>query len=401
MTGFTVVGGVYLERCIQPLWNAIFGSAGRAMQAVAPHVPAPVRLVTYVDEQSRPAVQSMVQMSGGMLEAYPCARTLSFDYLHPLATPTITPPVGQIVQANPIRVVGDVVLRYGMLEGEAIVDAKVAIYDPQSAFGAVRFGENGSKAKRLAVVLNQAEAIAMTGLENPTDAAHQLLAEEGTEVVVLKRGASGVLVMTGEGRTQVPLYRTERVWKVGSGDVFSSTFAALWGVNDMDPVEAADCASRATAYYCQTRSLPVPTADALKALPYTPVQPGAGKVYLASPFFDIGQRWVVEEARALLLDMGAAVFSPVHEVGPGPAEIVAPEDLAGLDGCDVVFAVLNGLDPGTIFEVGYAVKRGMPVVALAQNEKEEDLKMLKGSGCEVVDDFASALYRTIWRLPVP
>jgi nucleoside 2-deoxyribosyltransferase len=401
MSSLTVVGGVYLERCIQPLWNAIFGSAGRAMQAVAPHVTAPIRLVTYVDDQSRPAVQSMVEMSGGVLEAQPCARTLSFDYLHPLATPTINPPLGQIIQADPLQVVGDVVLRYGMLEGDAIVDANVAIYDPQSAFGAVRFGANGSKAKRLAVVLNQAEAIAMSGLESPTDAAQWLLTEDGAEVVVLKRGASGVLVITLGGQTQVPLYRTERVWKLGSGDVFSSTFAALWGVNGMDPVEAADCASRATAYYCDTRCLPVPTADGLKDLPYEPVQPGAGKVYIASPFFDIGQRWVVEEARALLLDMGAAVFSPVHEVGPGPAEIVAPEDLAGLDGCDVVFAVMNGLDPGTIFEVGYAVKSGLPVVALAQNEKDEDLKMVRGSGCEVVDDFASALYRTIWRLPAP
>ncbi len=399
MAGFTVVGGVYLERCIQPLWDAIFGSAGRAATAIAPHLGAPVRLVTYVDTQNLPAVQSMADLAGAVLEAHPCARTIGFDYLHPLATPAINPPVGQIEQASPIQVSDDVVLRYGMLEGDAIVDAKVAIYDPQSAFGAVQFSANGSKAERLAVVLNQAEAIAMSGLKAPADAAHWLLGEESAEVVVLKMGAAGALVISDKGQARVPLYRTERVWKVGSGDVFSSTFAALWGANGVDPVDAADCASRATAYYCETRSLPPPAAAGLKALSYEQVKPGSGKVYLAAPFSDIGQRWLVEEARAALLEMGAHVFSPVHEVGPGPAQIVAPEDLAGLNGSDVVFAVLNGLDSGTIFEVGYAVKCGMPVIALAQNEKEEDLKMMRGSGCEVVDDFASAIYRTIWRLP--
>lgn len=399
MAGFTVVGGVYLERCIQPLWNAIFGSAGRAVTAIAPHVGTPVRLVTYADARNVSAVQSMADLAGAVLECHACARTISFDYLHPLATPAINPPVAQITQAPPIEVSDDVVLRYGMLEGDAIVDAKVAIYDPQSAFGAVRFSSNGSKAQRLAVVLNQAEAMAMSGLRAPAEAAQWLLRNEGAEVIVLKMGAAGALVITEEGQTQVPLYRTQRIWKVGSGDVFSSTFAALWGAKGVDPVDAADCASRATAYYCDTRSLPVPAITELKALPYEQVKPGGGKVYLASPFFDIAQRWLVEEARVALLDMGADVFSPVHEVGPGPAEIVAPEDLAGLNACDVVFAVLNGLDPGTVFEVGYAVKCGMPVIVLAQNEKEEDLKMMRGSGCEVIDDFASAIYRTIWRLP--
>jgi nucleoside 2-deoxyribosyltransferase len=86
-------------------------------------------------------------------------------------------------------------------------------------------------------------------------------------------------------------------------------------------------------------------------------------------------------------------------VGPGPASVVAPEDIAGLEKSDVVFAVLSGLDTGTIFEVGYAIKKGMPVVGLAQNVKEEDLKMMEGTGCEIVDDFASGLYRAVWRLP--
>ena len=158
-------------------------------------------------------------------------------------------------------------------------------------------------------------------------------------------------------------------------------------------------ASRAAAHYCDTRSLPTPAVADLARLEYEPVVPGDGTAYLAGPFFDLAQRWIVEEARAQLSALGAVVFSPIHEVGPGPASVVAPEDIAGLEKSDVVFAILNGLDMGTIFEVGYAVKKGIPIVCLAQNVKEEDLKMMEGTGCEIVDDFASALYRTIWRLP--
>ena len=135
------------------------------------------------------------------------------------------------------------------------------------------------------------------------------------------------------------------------------------------------------------------------ASPYEPVRPGRGRIYLAAPFFDIGQRWLVEELRSNLRDLGADAFSPCHEVGPGPAHVVAPRDIEGLEDADVVLGVLNGLDPGTVFEVGYAVKRGMPVVALAQNVKEEDLKMIVGTGCDVVGDLATAAYRAVWRLP--
>lgn len=397
MSDLTIVGGVYIEKCIEPLWDAVFGSAGRAMAAVSSLVTG-ARLVTYVDDTTRDAAEALVRECAGMLEAHETARSIRFNYFHPLSVPIIHPEPG-VAPNDPIHVTGDVVLRYGMLEGDAIVKANVAIYDPQSAFGAQAFTANGSTAERLAIVLNKAEALSMSGLSDARSAASALLKSEGAEVVVLKQGPAGALVLTKHGEATVPLYKTANVWKLGSGDVFSATFAALWGCKGFDPAEAADCASRATAYYCNTRSLPPPGVAELNSSSYVPLKAGTGTVYLASPFFDLGQRWVVEEAYALLRDMGAKVFSPVHAVGPGPARIVTPEDIAGLESSDVVFAVLNGMDSGTVFEVGYAVKKGIPVVALAQNVKEEDLKMIVGSKCQVVDDFASAIYRTIWSLP--
>lgn len=397
---FIIVGGIYQERCIQPLWNAVYGSAGRAAYCVASLVGEPVQLNAYVAEAVKAEAAYLAADCGALLVPTPAEHAISFDYLHPLSTPTIRPAPARMARHAPIHVSGDIVLRYGMLEGDAVIDARTAIYDPQSAFGAPRFSANGSRADRLAIVMNRTEARSMTGLGEPMAAAKALIETGEAQVVVIKMGGKGALVATPGGVDHVPLYRTERVWKLGSGDVFSATFAALWGGRDMGALEAADLASRATAAYCDTRALPPPGLEELRTMSNEPVRGGEGTIYLAGPFFDIGQRWLVEEARNLLLSLGAKVFSPVHEVGPGPANVVAPEDIAGLEAADAVLAIANGLDTGTIFEIGYAVKQGLPVVVLAQNIKDEDLKMIEGSGCEIIDDFASALYRVVGRLPV-
>jgi nucleoside 2-deoxyribosyltransferase len=97
-----------------------------------------------------------------------------------------------------------------------------------------------------------------------------------------------------------------------------------------------------------------------------------------------------------LRGMHMNVFSPFHDVGIGLAEDVVPADIKALEKSTVVLAMLDGMDPGTIFEIGYAVKLGIPVIGLSQNGSEEEVKMLVGTGCILVDDFATAIYRTVW-----
>lgn len=395
----TIVGGIYLERCIQPLWDAVYGSAGRAAHAACNLIPGHMTLHSYVGPAIKPQAEHLAEDCGATLVPSPAEHGVSFSYLHPMSVPIIRPSLERIRTHAAIPVKGDVVLRFGMLEGDAVVEADVAVYDPQSAFGAPSFDANGSHARRLAVVMNRHEAEHVTGHADPVVAANSLIASGSAEVVIVKMGGSGATVTTRSGVSVVPAYRSAHVWKIGSGDVFSATFAALWGCHDLDPTQAADLASRAVALYCDTRTLPVPSIADLQALTYEPAVPTKGTVYLAAPFFDLAQRWLVEESRDQLRALGASVFSPLHEVGPGPASIVGPADIAGLERSDAVFAILNGLDAGTIFEVGYAVKKGIPVVCFAQNVSSESLKMIEGTNCEVVDEFVSALYRTIWRLP--
>lgn len=395
MTEISVVGGVYHERCIWPDWDQLYGSGGRAAAAMVGHVDD-ITLHAYATAEAAGRFALYAKTYGFNFASTIAPETISFDYVHALANPVIQPVPSRIRANDPINVTADVILRFGMLEGSGLVAADRCVYDPQSAFLPERFRDNGSRADRLAIVANGHELLAMGGGGSDPIAAARALLAEGAELVVAKLGAAGAHVVTKTSESPIPAFRTERVWSVGSGDVFAATFAALWGVQKRDPVEAATLASRAVASYVDTSALPTPSVTELEKYG-TPIVRRPGLIYLASPFFTLGQRWVVDEARRCLLEFGLQVFSPVHDVGHGPAEMVAPEDLAMLEKCDAVFAILDGVDSGTVFEVGYARALKKPVYALAQTVGDEDLKMIVGSDCRVFADFVTALHHVAWR----
>lgn len=392
-----VVGGVYGERCVVPTWRQVFGSGGRASAAVS-SLCQKVELQSYCSSPRIGDAQATLAAFGVTFIPTESDVSVDFHYFHPLSRPEMIPPPAllDVQNSSPINVSGSVVLRFGMVEGDAIVDAETAVYDPQSGLNPVHFRKNGSQAKRLALVLNAAEALLLSGDESREAAARTLIDMEDAEVVVIKGGAVGATVWTRNGLTaSVPAYCSDRVFKIGSGDVFSGAFAYWWGECGLPAAQAADLASRSAAWYCNTKRLPLPPAEVLQSLKPVPIGK-PGRIYLAGPFFDLGQRWVVEEALDALTMMNVDVFSPLHEVGFGPAEAVAQADLSGLEGCDAVFAIINGSDPGTLFEIGYARDRNIPVVAFAEDVQQRDLTMLIGSGCRIVSDFSSAIYHALW-----
>jgi len=335
-------------------------------------------------------------MYGFTFDCVDADQTISFDYVHTLSIPQVNPPPVRIRSHPPIVVQADVVLRFGMMEGTAVVTAERCVYDPQSAFAPEKFAANGSSTAHLAIVGNRGEIAAMGGDPDQTAAARNLL-RAGAEVVIIKSGPLGAVVVQASGVNEVPAYQTNRVWKLGSGDVFAALFAARWGVHGDPVTEAARLASKAVAEYAESMSLPVPTEQELRTANRPEAKALAGRVYIAGPFFTLAQRWLVDEARRCLREMGLDVLSPLHDIGLGPGSVVAPADLAGLQGCEVVFALVDGIDSGTIFEIGYARARGMPVYALAQNTSDQDLKMIEGSGCKVFDDFVTAIHHCAWR----
>lgn len=401
VSGLSVVGGVYEERCSRPDWYEVYGSAGRACSAIAAfEAGVEVTLHCYADARIQEALAARSALERTQLVVTAVPSTMRFVYVHGLDRPGIEQ---AIPTQPPLHVRAPNILRYGMMEGDAVVEGSNVVYDPQSATAPAIFQANGSVAGRLAVVLNESEGRSMTGLNGA--AADELVEAvrraNCADVVVLKRGPLGCLVFDGTVSSHVPALYTQTVWKIGSGDVFSAHFALNWAVHGLGALESAQAASRATATYCQTGG--VPDEAAVQALDVVPVVPSARylagrspKIYLAAPFFTLAQLWIVEQARSQLRHFGLEVFSPYHDVGVGPADRVVQADLAGLREADLVFAIGDGLDAGTLVEIGYALARGMPVVIYCENESQEDLKMVAGSGCIICADFVSAIYRTLW-----
>ena len=106
--------------------------------------------------------------------------------------------------------------------------------------------------------------------------------------------------------------------------------------------------------------------------------------------------WLINEAKANLEAFGFDVFSPYHELGIGPAEYVAPMDIAAIDDADIIYAIFDGHDPGTLFEIGYAIKANKKVMVFSEQSPKEQLKMYQGTGCIIENDFATSLYKLSW-----
>lgn len=394
----TVVGGVYLERCMSPAWNEYFGSGGRAASAIA-NLGGPVKLVAYADENASEVLAPRAYLEGFECEFTPISRTPSFAYHHSLQTPVIDVSENS---SQTIHVKADNVVQFGMIEGDAIIEADFAVYDPQSPDNPKAFNDNGSKTQHLALILNEYEAAKLLGKKVAGKAAAEELVKSGqAEVVIIKRGAKGALLVDATGAHPIPAYKTDNVWKVGSGDVFVATFGHYWMGEKLSPLDAAINASKAVAYYVSTKGFISPKLLAETA--FEPIvlserfQDGyVPNIYLAGPFFSMGQLWLINEARQNLREMGLTVFSPYHDVGRGSAEDVVQKDLEAINNCDLLYAIGDGMDSGTIFEIGYARALNIPVVMYSENETPENRKMMEGSGCHLCEDYVTSIYKSLW-----
>lgn len=384
-----VAGGLYFERCLSPSAVELFGSGGRAAAAIASFTK--VRLHTFFPSEREDDVHANLGAFGVETIVHPSDAVVEFHYHFPLSPPRFAPI--PLPRAKQIEVRGDTVLQFGCVEGSMIVNADTAIYDPQSGKNPKAFKENGSQARRLAMVLNDAELSLMSGDGSMSERVSNLSDEP--DVVVVKCGPHGARVFErGREIGQVPVYLSNSVYKIGSGDVFSAVFAYFWSQKDLPPVEAADKASQYVAHYVAHRSPRLPVSLA-KLEPWSPSRP-PGKVYLAGSFFATEHIWLVEEAYGALKALGLPTFSPYHDVGLGTGTEIAEADIRGLEECEIVFALISDRDAGTLFEIGHAISRGKRVIAFAQNSRTQDHTMLLGTGCEIFDDLATALYRTAW-----
>lgn len=397
-----VVGGTYDEICFEPRWEEKYGSGLRGCRVVnSLDANKDIAFYTFGDSNCKLYLDQINQIFPKIKSTIKkIEKSISFYYDHPLIIPRIYPRLDTINKyENVIEITGDDILYFGLIEGLATVKAKRLVYDPQSPSNPIPFSKTGSEADTLAIVTNYTEAANLANSYDLNDIKNYFFSTEKADVIVLKMGAKGALVidkLNQDKLEQIPVYKTPSVWPIGSGDVFASSFAYFW-FSGSTSIESAQKASLLTAHYCATKKFDFENRlDAITQLSIKDYP--KGKIYLAGPFFTYSERWLIDQIRTCLKDMRLDVFSPWHDIGHGIASDVVSKDLQGLENCKLVFAVIDGLDSGTLFEVGYAVSRNIPVIAYVENETEESVKMLEGTGCILEKDLTTAIYKSLWLL---
>jgi nucleoside 2-deoxyribosyltransferase len=395
-----IIGGSYYEFCWDPQWDELYGSGLRAAVALSQRQLS-LRFHTYADEYTSKTIEVIAAHLGFEVVITLIEQSIEFKYQHPLADPIILSSVGEVPEhRNIILPDAEKILCYGMIEGNALVHGKNVVYDPQSPGNPISFWENGSTTDKLVMVLNYKEASALAGSEDMGAIIACLYDKEKVHSAVIKNGPEGAIAVNhARNRTIIPSFPTDKVWTIGSGDIFTSHFAYSYLIAGMTIEEAALRASIETAWYAQHNTLPVPSP----LIGWEPVafrgnKDKEKKVYIAGPFFTMAERWLINEFRNALLKMGLKVFSPLHDVGIGNPEDVAKPDLEGLIASDIVLAILNGLDSGTLFEIGYAKALNKPVIGFSEKESRESLTMLHGTGCRLSNDFTTVIYQLIWEV---
>jgi hypothetical protein len=384
-----VAGGTYLETCREPLDETLAGSGLRAA-AVLQRVCPDLILKSAIDDALREHAEVMAGGLSVRVEWTARSGPVAFDYWTPLSAPTLR---GPGATASAPHLTGRAGLVFGMTEAKVTAEVERLVFDPQQPRDLGRPDFSGLITEHLALVANAAETRSMTGEADLEVAARALLATTPAEVVVTKLAARGCLVTTDDCQREVGLWPTSKIWPIGSGDVFAAGFAWAWAQQAMDAVDAARVGSRLASLWCGQRQWqPAPEEFTVRDGEFMPHQ---GQVYLAAPFFNLSQRWLVELVRESLIGLGGSVFSPLHDVGIG-ADEVAAKDLAGLDSCTALLALLDEVDAGVMFEAGWAAERQMPVIGYSEQPEDERLKMLRGSGAQVSSDLSTAVYHALW-----
>ena len=394
-----VAGGTYREVVLVPDSNDLVGSGVRAAAALR-NTSAVTALVTAVDDATTTEAEWVAEALG-IEQRTILARSepVGFSYLTPISSPSING-LGAVAEGR-IESTDATTLIFGFVErGELAraIESDTVVIDPQKPRDTDDLNFDGIDARHVVVVANRSETLNLGGRENDLHgAAVNLLSATKASAVVSKSGAAGCVVTWREGaevrQESVGAIPTSRVWPIGSGDVFSAGLAYALD-SGADFVEAARVGSRSAAYWCATRRPDIPLSVLQGTESTTPLDPRPGRVYVAAPFFTTGERWLVETVRDELFALGVSPWSPFHEVGPG--EEIAAADLEGLHGSAAVLALLDHSDSGTVFEVGWAIASGIPVVGFGNVVEPEGMKMLGGSGVELHRDLSTACYRAAW-----
>lgn len=389
----SIAGGVYAERCKYPAWNQIYGSGLRAAIAVS-SVSDAVHLNAYVPNEWMGDVETTLASFGVVGHLSASDHPMTFEYLHAFLRkePPEPPP-------NPypeLLVQDQVVLRFGMMEGDARVKGDRVVYDPQSPN--VSFYDNGSTAGSLAMIVGgwelpgTAAALARRRSEGKPES---LMPDEDTllgaiialrdlrkppPIVLVKDGLGGLMVFQGDQPVRIPSYAAESFFRIGSGDVTAAAFAHAWGELAWDPVDAAHYAARCTAHFVEGPRLPLPTVAEVSGRLPSKVRRGEIRIVGLG---DFELHALVLPTRSFLSYLGGTVRHAIF----------------GLDDLDLI--IHDGVDLLLVgsrcskMELERAALAGLRPTVIFWPSPDADLSRQYFPAAVVARDYATALYHVM------
>jgi hypothetical protein len=391
-----VVGGTYLEECDWPEWRRLMGSGVRAALAVSEVSPGG-ELFTFVDQKARDDLIATMSERGVKAHAQERPTPITFYYKHPLTSPPQLEPEIPPREGEAWTVAGSVVLAFPLLESKIVVNADRAVFEIS------RRDENEDVARDDDIARGEISSLALIAAENEIpmtngdfrDSAVRLMSAHNADLMIVRKRAGGGILFDGEVTHEIPAYIAREWFKIGAGNVFCAMFAHYWGEQRMDPLQAADFASRASAIYAGAPAGALPVAGESLVSPLERFDPSARcKIFVASPCRSMAQQWLLDQAIRGLWDLGVETVSP-YELGLDGVPPKGGDVGSVLDDCNAVLVLAEGADIGSVLAVGLARVRRLPIVVLEEEVRDGRLDLWHGTQCEIARDFASAVYRSM------
>lgn len=394
----SIIGGTYREINYENKSTEIFGSGLRCSKYLLEN-NVEVKFNTSGNDETEAYLNEYSKVYHQF--DFNCINTdnmITFQYSYAMDSPTILPNLLNIIQTKTINIEGEDVVYFGMLESKFSVKANKVVYDPQTSLNPIKFSEVGN-AKQLVYIVNFNEAKAISGFNKIEEIKNFFFNVEKAHALIIKNGPFGATLFYDKFEFKIPSYVTNNVNKIGSGDIFTSSFAYYWLEKKATLEESASNASKATALFCenvQFARIDSNTGFGFKKFEVKNLQ--SSQVYLASPIFSLSEIILIDKIRNSFIEMGVKVFSPFHDIGYGDDNEIAKKDLDGLENSDIIFCVLDNLDSGTLVEAGYSMAKGKKLIGYHTTCDKGSLLMLKPSKMKIYTNLTTAIYQTIWSL---
>ncbi len=393
-----VVGGTYREINFDDVSMEIFGSGFRCAKFLLENKSS-VNFITSGNAEVVKVLKENQKVYPKLkFECHPYDELITFQYSFALDDPSIFPSLLNIKKTKDWEFVGDDLIAFGMLESDYEIDCKRVVYDPQTSIKPKRFSELG-KAQELVYIINRNEAHSISSSQDIEEIKKYFFKEENVKAFIIKNGPHGATLYTKSDEHHIPCYITNNVYKIGSGDIFTASFGYYWMSKNLSLEESALFASKSTAVYCDKKAYIDCTNNfKFEYKEFKARNLSKKQVYLASPFFTLSELILVDKIRDALLSFGVNVFSPFHDIGLGEAISIAKKDIEGIENSDVIFAVLDNLDSGTLIESGFSMAIGKTIIGYHRTCDDNKLLMLKPGNFTTNSNLTAALYQTIWSL---